>query len=55
MRKRTSQSRWEMASAVARAHAGSTVDTGIPVTGGVCLKRAILPLFPARPASESSP
>ncbi|MGH9042924.1 MAG: hypothetical protein ACRDZ3_22145 [Acidimicrobiia bacterium] len=55
MRKRTMQSRWESLSAAARAHVGSTIDTGIPVTGGVSRKRFTLPLFPARKASETSP
>lgn len=55
MRKRTMQSRWESPSTVARAHAGSTIDTGIPVTGGVSRKRSTLPLFPARQAPESLP
>jgi hypothetical protein len=55
MRKRTMQSRWENVSAAARAHAGSTIDTGIPAVGGVCFKRVTLPLFGARMALESSP
>jgi hypothetical protein len=55
MRKRTSQSRWENVPAAARAHAGSAVDTGIPVVGATGRKQGTLPLFPARPALESSP
>ena len=55
MRKRTMQSRWENVPAVARAHAGSAVDTGNPVVGGTCRKQGILPPFQARPALESSP
>lgn len=55
MRKRTMQSRWKKVSAVARAHAGSAFDTGIPVVGGVCLERVTLPPFRARMALESSP
>ena len=56
MRKRTMQSRWETVSAVARAFAGSAVDTGIPGVGGTCHKQGTLPLpIPARSAMESSP
>ena len=55
MRKRTLQSRWEIAPAAARAHAGSTIDTGTPVTGGVFRTTGTLPLCPARMALESSP
>jgi hypothetical protein len=55
MRKRSMQSRWENGPAVARAHAGSAVDAGIPVVGGTCHKQGTLPLFRARTALESSP
>ncbi len=55
MRKRTMQPPWEKTSSVARAHVGSTVDTGIPGVGGTCHKRGTLPLFAHRPALESSP
>lgn len=55
MRKRSLQSRLEIVSAVARAHAGSAVDAGSPVVGGTCHKRITLPLFRARTALESSP
>ena len=55
MRKRSMQSRWENVPAVARAHAGPAVDTGIPAVGGTCHTQGTLPLFRARPALESSP
>jgi hypothetical protein len=55
MRKRSLQSRWENVPAVARPHAGSAVDTGIPVVGTLCHKRGTLLPFPARTALESSP
>jgi hypothetical protein len=55
MRKRTKQSRWENVPAVARALAGSAVDTGIPGVGGTCHKQGTLPPVPARLALESSP
>ena len=54
MRKRTMQPRWENVPAVARAHAGSAVDTGIPGVGGTCHKPGT-PLFRPRSALESSP
>lgn len=53
MRKRP-EFRWEHVPAMAFARAGFAFDAGVPA-GSACPTRVTLPLFPARPALESSP